>query len=240
MLCANLMRPRTVLAGCLICLVLSLSTDAETDAPPEAVSFPTQDGGLIYADLYASGNEKAVVLAHGGRFNKESWEKQAQALAKAGFRVLAIDFRGYGKSRGPGQAQPLDAPLHLDVLAAVRYLRKKGVTTVAVIGGSMGGAAAGLASAESKPGDIDRLVLLGSEGGDKPQQMKGRKLFITCRDDLGPGGKPRLPSIRENYQKAADPKELVILEGSAHAQFIFTSNQGERAMREILRFLSAK
>lgn len=36
-----------------------------------------------------------------------------------------------------------------------------------------------------------------------------------------------------------DPKELVILEGSAHAQFIFTTDQGERLMREILRFISA-
>ena len=40
-------------------------------------------------------------------------------------------------------------------------------------------------------------------------------------------------------EKASEPKELVILEGSAHAQFIFTTDQGERLMREILRFLSA-
>jgi hypothetical protein len=31
---------------------------------------------------------------------------------------------------------------------------------------------------------------------------------------------------------------LVILDGSAHAQFIFATDQGERLMREILRFLS--
>jgi pimeloyl-ACP methyl ester carboxylesterase len=91
--------------------------------PPERVSFPTQDGGLVYADLYGNG-DRGVVLAHGGRFNKESWSPQARTLAEAGFRVLAFDFRGYGQSRGPGQSQPLGAPLHLDVLAAVRYLRK--------------------------------------------------------------------------------------------------------------------
>ncbi|MGO8819576.1 MAG: alpha/beta fold hydrolase [Terriglobia bacterium] len=60
------------------------------------------------------------MLAHGGRFNKESWGKQARTLAAARFRVLAINFRGYGQSRGPGQAQPLSAPLYLDVLAAVQ------------------------------------------------------------------------------------------------------------------------
>jgi len=44
------------------------------------VSFATQDGGLIYADVYGAG-DRGVVLAHGGRFNKESWEKQARILA---------------------------------------------------------------------------------------------------------------------------------------------------------------
>jgi pimeloyl-ACP methyl ester carboxylesterase len=47
-----------------------------------------------------------VVLAHGARFNKASWAKQAEVLAKTGFRVLAIDFRGYGKSRGGDQSSP--------------------------------------------------------------------------------------------------------------------------------------
>src|SRR5271170_6188096 len=89
----------------------------------QTVSFPTEDGGVVFADLYGAG-EKAVVLAHGGRFNKESWAPQAQQLVAAGFEVLAIDFRGYGKSHGPGDKDPMDAPLQLDVLAAVRYLHK--------------------------------------------------------------------------------------------------------------------
>ena len=102
----------------------------------------------------------------------------------------------------------------------------------------MGGGAAADASVEAEPGEIDRLVLLGSTGGGKPEKLKGRKLFITSRDDLGPGDKPRLPRIRADYERAPEPKELVILDGSAHAQFIFGTDQGERLMREILRFLS--
>jgi dienelactone hydrolase len=207
--------------------------------PPQHVSFPTQDGGLVYADMYGKGG-RGVVLAHGGRFSKESWEKQARALVATGFRALAIDFRGYGQSRGPGQAQPLGAPLHFDVLAAVRYLRQKGAKTVSIIGGSMGGGAAADASVEAEPGEIDRLVLLGSTGGGQPERLKGRKLFIMSRDDLGPGDKPRLPKVRADYDRAPEPKELIILDGSAHAQFIFQTDQGERLMREILRFLSER
>ena len=211
-----------------------------TLAAQEHVSFSTGDGGLIHADLYGKG-DRAVVLAHGGRFNKESWKKQAEELEKAGFRVLAINFRGYGQSRGPGQSDPLSAPLQNDVLAAVRYLRATGSQSVAVVGGSMGGGAAGNASVEAKPGEIDRLVFLGSAGSDdKPEKMKGRKLVITTREDLGPSDVPRLPKIREIYAKTTGPKELIILEGSAHAQFMFQSAQAERVMREILRFLSEK
>ncbi len=86
---------------------------------------------------------------------------------------------------------------------------------------------------------IDRLVLLAHSPIDKPEQIKGRKLFILSRDDFsGDDKKPRLPQIRDQYERASGPKELLILEGSAHAQFIFATEQGERLMRAILRFLS--
>ena len=210
-----------------------------SSAAQEHVSFPTSDGGLVHADLYGKG-DRAVVLAHGGRFNKESWKDQAKTLERAGFRVLAINFRGYGQSTGPGQADPLSAPLHLDVLAAVRYMRKAGAKTVSVVGGSMGGGAAGDASVEAAPGEIDRLVFLGSGGSGRPEKMKGRKLFLIARDDLGSGDIPRLPRVREQFERTPGPKELIVLEGSAHAQFLFDSDQAERVMREILRFLSEK
>jgi len=37
---------------------------------------------------------------------------------------------------------------------------------------------------------------------------------------------------------APEPKELMILQGSAHAQFLFQTDQGERLMKRILEFLS--
>jgi pimeloyl-ACP methyl ester carboxylesterase len=202
------------------------------------VSFPTEDRGLVYADVYGKG-DKGVVLAHGGRFNKQSWEKQAQALVAAGFRVLALDFRGYGKSRGPGDSAPMDAPLHMDVLAAVRYLHKSGAKSVSVIGGSMGGGAAGDASIASQQGEIDRLVFLGAAPNEPADKLKSPSLFIVARDDASEDG-PRLPGIQKQYEKAPKPKELIILDGSAHAQYLFQTDQGERVMQEILRFLSAK
>ena len=170
---------------------------------------------------------------------KESWEKQARVLVKAGFRVLAIDFRGRGQSRGGAGTNPNDDGVRFDVLAAVRYLRQNGAKTVSVVGASFGGWAAADAAVEAKPGEIDRLVLLAHSPINKPEQIKGRKLFILARDDSNDAGL-RLPRIRDQYERAMEPKELVILDGSAHAQFIFATDQGERLMAEILRFLSAR
>lgn len=217
----------------IVALFLAAASHAQ-----KAVSFPTEDGGVVSADSYGAG-EHCVVLAHGGRFNKGSWEKQAQALAEAGFRVMAIDFRGYGQSRGPGDSDPMSAPLHLDVLAAVRYLRKSGAKTVSVVGASMGGGAAGDASILSQPGEIDRLVFLGASPNGPAEKLKAPSLFIVARDDANSDGL-RLPRIRAQYEKAPKPKELIILDGSAHAQFLFQTDQSEKVMREILRFLSAK
>jgi len=78
-------------------LALAMATLASAQ---QSLSFPADDGGRVCADLYGQGT-RAIVLAHGGRFNKESWQVQANALVSEGFRVLAIDFRGFGCSVGP-------------------------------------------------------------------------------------------------------------------------------------------
>ncbi len=218
-------------------LVLAATVLTAAAAAQRSVSFPTEDGGRICADLYGQG-PRAVVLAHGGRFNKESWRPQAKALVAAKFRVLAIDFRGFGCSTGPGQASFDDAPFEKDILAAVHYLKAHGAKTVSVIGGSFGGAAAGDASIRSAPGKIDRIVLLGAEPNLSAENLKSRVLFIVARDDSNGAG-PRLPGIQAQYEKAPQPKELIVLDGSAHAQFLFQTDQSARVMREILRFLSA-
>jgi dienelactone hydrolase len=221
-----------ILRACLAALALAGLTAAQ-----QPVAFQTTDGWTIHADLYGSA-DRGVVLVHGSRFEKGSWAQQARTLEKAGFRALAIDLRGHGLSKEgpPGASSNSGAPL--DVLAAVRYLHEHGARTVAVVGASMGGNATEAAVAEAKPGEIDRVVLLAHGAFVPPEKLTVRKLFIVSRDDPGPNGQPRLVRIRAQYEKAPEPKELVVLEGSAHAQLIFQTGQGERLMHEILRFLA--
>ena len=144
-----------ILKALLSALVLPVSALAQ-----EHITFPTEDGG--------------VVLAHGGRFTKESWQKQVEVLVHAGFRALAIDFRGRGGSHGPRSKSGDDGFEH-DVLAAVRYLGATGAKTVAVVGSSFGGEAAANASIEAELGEIDRLALLAAWTDRAPEKIKGRK-----------------------------------------------------------------
>lgn len=215
--------------------VAAVTLAAQTAEP---VSFKTQDGWTIHGDLYGTG-ARGLVLVHGGRFTKESWRPQIPAFLKAGFRVLAIDMRGFGASKvGPlalatGFGSPLDA------LAAVRTLRSRGAESVSVVGGSMGADAAAGASIKAAPGEIERLVLLAGSAEEPAAELKGRKLFVVTRDDANAAG-PRLPNIRKQYAGATGPKELLILDGSAHAQFIFETPQGPQLLRDILRFLTAQ
>ena len=219
-----------------LCSVIFMATLTHAAAAQEALSLRAEDGWTIAVDEYGSG-DRGVVLVHGGRFTKGDWVKQARALVAAGFRVLAIDLRGFGRSKDGPPSLKREAT-YFDVLAAVRHLRSRGARTVSVIGASMGGdAAADALGAAAHGGEIDRVVLLAHGAYGPPEKLIGRKLFIVTREDANAAGL-RLPRIQAQFDKAPEPKELIVLDGSAHAQFIFQTDQGERLMREILRFLS--
>jgi len=192
----------------------------------------------IQADLYGSGS-RAVLLAHGGRFNKDSWRKQAPILARAGFLVLAINYRGDTfNADGSPSALGTDDDNAMDVQAAAAYLHGTGAKAISAIGASLGGDAVGNAEARSQAGIFDKMIFLGSEGGDAPEKLRGRKLFIVARDDSNGSG-PRLPGISKHCERAPEPKELIVLDGSVHAQFLFDTEEGPRLIREILSFLNS-
>ena len=82
---------------------------------------------------------------------------------------------------------------------------------------------------------ICRDVATGA-GNGPAERIKAPLLEIVARDDASEDGL-RLPRIRAWFDKAPQPKELIVLNGSAHAQFLFQTDQAERVMREVLRFL---
>jgi dienelactone hydrolase len=122
--------------------------------------------------------------------------------------------------------------LYLDVFAAVEYLRSKGVKTVSLIGASMGGGAVAKAAVEAKEGEINSVILLSPVPIQAPEHMKaGRFLFIASRDE------PLVSKVREQYERAPEPKALKLLEGRAHAQHIFKTKQVDELTKTIVDYL---
>ena len=94
----------------------------------------TNDGtSLFYRDW---GTGKPVVFVASWVMPSESWSYQRAALAEQGFRGLAYDRRGHGRSRHPGRGYDFDT-LADDLAAVLDTLDLRDVT---LVGFSMGGA----------------------------------------------------------------------------------------------------
>jgi pimeloyl-ACP methyl ester carboxylesterase len=123
-------------------------TPSGGDGGARAVRFSSADGvGLVgrYLDRHA---EATVVVCHGWPGNKDDMRGLAEALADAGFNVLAFDFRSWGES----DASPVTLGYRetQDVLGAVAFARAQHAgrsRRIGIFGLSMGGAAARAAAA---------------------------------------------------------------------------------------------
>ena len=93
----------------------------------------TGDGTRLYYKDWGTG--RPVVLIHGWPLNADMWEHQMPALAEAGYRVVAYDRRGFGRSDQPWTGYDYDT--FADDLKAV--LDGLDLQDVALVGFSMGG-----------------------------------------------------------------------------------------------------
>ena len=113
--------------------------DVDYPHPVSYVEFTLygEDVRMAFMDVQPTGqaNGRNVVLLHGGNYFAKSWEWTIEALSEAGFRVIAVDQIGYGKSSKP------IIPYSLDMHAANtrRVLDHLGVEQAAVAGHSYGG-----------------------------------------------------------------------------------------------------
>jgi len=93
----------------------------------------TQDGTQIYYKDWGAG--QPVVFSHGWPLSADSWEAQMLFLAANGYRCIAHDRRGHGRSSQPWNGNEMDT--FADDLAAL--IETLDLKDVLLIGFSMGG-----------------------------------------------------------------------------------------------------
>ncbi len=154
-------------AGLLGCAQTSSGTLAASAAPTaEAVPTPgrgpgpitTPDGVQLYHKVWGPKDGPVVVFSHGWPLNSDSWESQMLFLADRGYRVVAHDRRGHGRSSQPWDGNDMDH--YADDLATV--IRTLDLRDVTLVGFSTGGGEVARYIGRHGTGRVKAVVLIGA------------------------------------------------------------------------------
>jgi pimeloyl-ACP methyl ester carboxylesterase len=199
----------------------------------------TKDGVRLYMIEAGSGKTTAV-LAHGGRSDLCDTLTFATRLAAAGYKVVAFDFRGSGRSELPSR-NPL--ALGKDLAAAVAHARQTGAERVFLIGSSMGGAA--IVQNTSALRVEGRISLSGTRlwpgfGVNHPADLariRAPFLYVGSRDDWRAPLKEALGIFR---RVGAADKRTAIYPGSDHGwQLVEGSRFAAKARTLVLGWIES-
>jgi non-heme chloroperoxidase len=121
----------TLVAAASIAALPSESGAAPTTAPPKRRSdgdtLKVKDGTTIYYKDWGTG--QPVVLSHGWPLSADAWDSQMLFLAQQGYRVIAYDRRGHGRSSQPWDGYDNDTMAD-DLSALIEKLDLKRVILV--------------------------------------------------------------------------------------------------------------
>ena len=128
------------LSNILAIVAIALLPSAFSQAAQERITHTastvfTPDGVEIYYKDWGPKDGQVVMFSHGWPLSSDSWESQMQFLADKGYRVIAHDRRGHGRSSQPWQGNDMDH--YADDLAAV--IKALDVKDVTLVGFSTGG-----------------------------------------------------------------------------------------------------
>ncbi len=134
--------------------------------------FTTRDGTSIYYKVWGEG--PSVVFSHGWPLTADAWESQMFHLASNGFRCIAHDRRGHGRSSQPWHGNEMDT--YADDLAEL--LAALDVREAMLVGHSTGG------------GEVARYI--GRHGTERVAKavLVGAVPPIMLRTKENPGGLP--------------------------------------------------
>ena len=125
----------------------------------------TQDGVRLYYKDWGPRNGPVVTFSHGWPLSSDSWESQMLFLASQGYRVVAHDRRGHGRSSQPWEGNDMDHYAD-DLATVINTLDLKDVT---LVGFSTGGGEVARYIGRHGTGRVKKAVLVSAV---PPQMLK--------------------------------------------------------------------
>lgn len=229
----------------IVWVMLTFSAAAQESAPaaptvsdptaPHLIDLPASDGLTLRGAYFAPHAEApAVLLLHQLYTTRHSWDALTLALMESGYNVLAVDLRGYGKTRGSinwAKAQE-------DTQRWAAWLsQQSGVQSVTLIGSSMGSALAltGCAGFDSCKGAVAISPSLNYFGVSTEAAITDGFpiLSVYAENDRYPS--EDMPTMQE---LAGDKMTVIMLTGRAHGIDLF--RQDETLIPSIIEWVKAR
>ena len=116
----------------------------------------TKDKTKLYVKDWGTG--RPVILLHGWPLSADSWDDQAMAIADAGYRAIAYDRRGFGRSSQPWSGYDYDT-LSDDLATVIEHT---GADDVVIVGFSMGGGEVARYMSRHAGKSVSKAVLISS------------------------------------------------------------------------------
>ncbi|WP_432994770.1 alpha/beta hydrolase family protein [Dactylosporangium sp. CA-233914] len=193
-----------------------LCGDPELD--DKQVTFPGRTGAHLAAYVLGTG-AVTLVLAPQASTTGCSWLSWAKRQAAAGYRVLAFDFNGEGRSRRAESGHNSD-----DVAAAAAFARTGGSGEIVLIGASRGATAALIAAAALNPPPAAVISLsgpgdyAGERALDSVPRLTAPALYVAAKGDSAFAA-----SAQAMYDDTpGQARKLVLVEGRLHGTGLLT------------------
>lgn len=136
--------------------------------------FTTRDGTEIFYKDWGPRDAQPIVFHHGWPLSSDDWDNQLMFFLGEGFRVIAHDRRGHGRSTQTDTGNDMDT-YAADLVELAAYLELRDAVHV---GHSTGGGEVAHYVARAEPGRVARAVLIGAVPP------------VMVRKESNPGGLP--------------------------------------------------